>query len=113
MYREAWRLQRDFFWTEDMSGVDWEHVYQRYLPLLDRIATRGEFSDLMWEMQGELGTSHAYEWVAIPEFTKLRTGVSRCGFCLRCGEQRVSYHAHSTWGWLGSDQGLAAQRTGC
>ncbi len=62
MYREAWRLQRDYFWTEDMSGVDWEHVYQRYLPLLDRIATRGEFSDLMWEMQGELGTSHAYEF---------------------------------------------------
>ena len=61
MYREAWRLQRDFFWTADMSGVDWEHVYQRYLPLLDRVATRGEFSDLMWEMQGELGTSHAYE----------------------------------------------------
>ena len=61
MYREAWRLQRDFFWTEDMSGVDWEQVYQRYLPLLDRVATRGEFSDLMWEMQGELGTSHAYE----------------------------------------------------
>ena len=62
MYREAWRLQRDYFWTEDMSGVDWEQVYQRYLPLLDRIATRGEFSDLMWEMQGELGTSHAYEF---------------------------------------------------
>ena len=61
MYREAWRLQRDYFWTEDMSDVDWENVYQRYLPLLDRIATRGEFSDLMWEMQGELGTSHAYE----------------------------------------------------
>ena len=62
MYREAWRLQRDYFWTEDLSGVDWEHIYQRYLPLLDRVATRGEFSDLMWEMQGELGTSHAYEF---------------------------------------------------
>lgn len=61
MYREAWRLQRDHFWTEDMSGVDWQRVYQRYLPLLQRIATRSEFSDLMWEMQGELGTSHAYE----------------------------------------------------
>ena len=61
MYREAWRLQRDYFWTEDMSDVDWENVYQRYLPLLDRVATRAEFSDLMWEMQGELGTSHAYE----------------------------------------------------
>jgi tricorn protease len=62
MYREAWRLQRDYFWTEDMSGVDWERVYSRYLPLVDRIATRGEFSDLMWEMQGELGTSHCYEF---------------------------------------------------
>ncbi len=41
--------------------MDWNEVYQRYLPLLDRIGTRGEFSDLMWEMQGELGTSHAYE----------------------------------------------------
>lgn len=61
MYREAWRLQRDQFWTEDMSGVDWQAVYKRYLPLLERVATRSEFSDLMWEMQGELGTSHAYE----------------------------------------------------
>ncbi len=61
MYQEAWRLQRDYFWTADMSGVNWEQVYQRYLPLLERIATRAEFSDLMWEMQGELGTSHAYE----------------------------------------------------
>ena len=62
MYREAWRLQRDHFWTPDMSGVNWLAIYQRYLPLLDRVATRGEFSDLLWEMQGELGTSHAYEY---------------------------------------------------
>uniref|UniRef100_A0A7C6AG86 Tricorn protease homolog n=1 Tax=candidate division WOR-3 bacterium TaxID=2052148 RepID=A0A7C6AG86_UNCW3 len=62
MYRDAWRLQRDHFWTKDMSGVDWKKVYEKYLPLLDRIGTRSEFSDLIWEMQGELGTSHAYEW---------------------------------------------------
>ncbi|NEP63710.1 MAG: peptidase, partial [Symploca sp. SIO2G7] len=61
MFREVWRLQKENFWTEDMSGVDWDRVYQRYLPLLDKIATRSEFSDLTWEMQGELGTSHAYE----------------------------------------------------
>jgi len=62
MYREAWRLQRDHFWTEDMSKVDWERIYKRYLPVLERVGTRSEFSDLMWEMQGELGTSHAYEF---------------------------------------------------
>ena len=61
MLREAWRLQRDHFWAQEMSGVDWELVYDRYLPLVDKIGSRLEFSDLMWEMQGELGTSHAYE----------------------------------------------------
>ncbi|HLU53452.1 MAG TPA: PDZ domain-containing protein [Acidimicrobiia bacterium] len=61
MYSEAWRLQRDHFWYEDMSGVDWREVHDRYLPLVDRVGSRSEFSDLLWEMQGELGTSHAYE----------------------------------------------------
>ncbi len=62
MAREAWRLQRDYFWTPDMSDVDWNAVWDRYAPLIDRVGTRAEFSDLMWEMQGELGTSHAYEF---------------------------------------------------
>lgn len=61
MLREAWRLQRDYFWTEGMLGIDWDNVYARYSPLVDRISTRAELSDLIWEMQGELGTSHAYE----------------------------------------------------
>ena len=61
MYAEAWRLQKEHFWRADMSGVDWNAVYQRYLPVLARVGTRTEFSDLMWEMQGELGTSHCYE----------------------------------------------------
>jgi tricorn protease len=44
-----------------MSGVDWARVLRRYEPLVERVACRSEFSDLMWEMQGELGTSHCYE----------------------------------------------------
>jgi tricorn protease len=62
MYREAWRLQAEHFWVEDMSDIDWDRVYDRYAALLPRVRTRGELSDLIWEMQGELGTSHAYEW---------------------------------------------------
>jgi len=62
MYQEAWRLQRDHFWTPDMSHVDWGAIYARYLPLLERVNSRAEVSDLLWEVQGELGTSHAYEF---------------------------------------------------
>lgn len=62
MLREAWRLMRDHFWDENMSQVDWNEVLERYTPLLSRLSTRREFSDLLWEFQGELGTSHAYEY---------------------------------------------------
>ncbi len=61
LLHEVWRLQRDHFWTADMSGVDWPAMLRRYAPLLPRVASRGELSDLIWELQGELGTSHAYE----------------------------------------------------
>lgn len=63
MYREAWELQKEHFWDEGMSRVDWDLIYHRYLPLLDRVHTRSEMSDLLWEMQGELGTSHCYEYM--------------------------------------------------
>jgi tricorn protease len=61
MFREAWRLQRESFWSAGMDGVDWDAVYERYLPLAERVAGRSELSDLLWELQGELRTSHAYE----------------------------------------------------
>ena len=62
MYSEAWRLQRDFVWVKNMSGINWKKIHERYHHLIDRIHSRSEFSDLVWEMQGELGTSHCYEF---------------------------------------------------
>ncbi len=59
MLHEAWRLQRDHFWRADMSKVDWKGVLLRYAPLVERVNCRSEFADLVLEMQGELGTSHA------------------------------------------------------
>ncbi|MGN7201521.1 S41 family peptidase [Arthrobacter sp. SAFR-044] len=59
-FDEAWRLQRDFFWTEDMAGQDWESIHARYRPLVDRLGSHDDLVDLLWELHGELGTSHAY-----------------------------------------------------
>ncbi len=61
MTAETWRLMRDHFWVEDMAGVDWDDALRRYLPVVDRLATRDELSELLWELIAELGTSHAYE----------------------------------------------------
>jgi tricorn protease len=58
MFFEAWTLQRDHFWTPDLGGVDWQEALHRYLPLVERVATRSELADILWELLGELGTSH-------------------------------------------------------
>jgi tricorn protease len=59
-YAEAGRLIRRDFWVPDLAGVEWDAVLESYRPLLDRIAGAQDFADLLWEVFGELGTSHAY-----------------------------------------------------
>ncbi|MGH3257319.1 MAG: S41 family peptidase, partial [Streptosporangiaceae bacterium] len=59
-YAEAGRFMSRDFWVSDMSGVDWDGVLDTYRPLLDRIRGAGDFADLLWEVLGELGTSHSY-----------------------------------------------------
>ncbi|GAA1243934.1 S41 family peptidase [Kitasatospora nipponensis] len=59
-YHEAARVVRDQFWDPGMSGLDWPALIEQYEPLLERIASPDDFADLLRELFGELGTSHAY-----------------------------------------------------
>ncbi|MFI1679163.1 S41 family peptidase [Streptomyces sp. NPDC020607] len=59
-YEEAGRIIRAYFWDPEMSGVDWDGVLAQYRPLVERVASPDEFADLLRELLGELGTSHAY-----------------------------------------------------
>ncbi|WP_409471546.1 S41 family peptidase [Streptomyces sp. HC307] len=59
-YEEAGRLIRAYFWDPGMCGIDWDAVLDQYRPLVDRVASPDEFADLLREVLGELGTSHAY-----------------------------------------------------
>ena len=62
MLREAWRLQRDFFYDPKMHGVDWEGVWKQYGSLAERMASRDDLEDLLGEILGELNVGHAYHW---------------------------------------------------
>jgi tricorn protease len=59
-FDEAGRVMRRGFWRADLSGVNWDGVLDSYRPLVDRVRSASDFTDLMWEVFGELGTSHAY-----------------------------------------------------
>ena len=66
MFDEAGRLMRDNYWRPDMGGTDWAGVLGRYRPLVERLGSHDDLIDLLWEVQGELGTSHAYVKPKLP-----------------------------------------------
>ncbi|MFE9765981.1 S41 family peptidase [Streptomyces sp. NPDC005808] len=59
-YEEAGRIIRAYFWEPHMCGIDWDAVLAQYRPLVERVASPDDFADLLREVLGELGTSHAY-----------------------------------------------------
>ncbi|HLS49432.1 MAG TPA: PDZ domain-containing protein [Actinomycetaceae bacterium] len=60
MFEENHRLMRDHFWRADLDGVDWEAVGRRWRPVVERLRTHDDLVDVLWEVGGELNTSHAY-----------------------------------------------------
>jgi tricorn protease len=64
MFDEAWRLQKEMFWTPSMGQVNWQAVYERYRVCVDQITCSSELYSVIEDMQGELGTSHAYVYAS-------------------------------------------------
>ena len=60
MYRETWRLQRDFLYDPHLHGLDLAKVQAKYQPYLDGLASRDEFTYLCDEMLGEIQIGHMF-----------------------------------------------------
>ncbi len=58
IFDEGWRMQRDFFYAENLHELDWDSVYEQYLPRLDHVGSREALNDLMVEMIAELHAGH-------------------------------------------------------
>jgi tricorn protease len=60
IFRDTWRIQRDFFYVADMGGIDWPAMRTRYEPLLPYVSHRSDLTYLLGELAGELGSGHSY-----------------------------------------------------
>ncbi|MBZ6232001.1 S41 family peptidase [Streptomyces olivaceus] len=92
-YEEAGRLTRAHFWDPGMCGIDWDAVLDQYRPLVERVASPDDFADLLREVLGELGTSHAYVAAARrnegPAHYQRRQGLLGANFVCREGSWLV------------------------
>jgi tricorn protease len=60
MYRETWRLQRDFLYDPHTHGLDIAKIQAKYAPYLEGLASRDEFTYLCEEMLGEVQVGHMF-----------------------------------------------------
>ncbi|MBI2823226.1 MAG: PDZ domain-containing protein [Planctomycetia bacterium] len=60
MLREAWRLERDYFYDPNMHGVNWPTVLEQYQKMLDDCTSREDVQYVIGEMISELNVGHTY-----------------------------------------------------
>ena len=60
IFDEAWRAYRDGFYLENMHGIDWKAIKEKYAVLVPFAKTRLDLNYIIGEMIGELTCGHAY-----------------------------------------------------
>jgi len=60
MYRETWRIERDFFYDPNHHGLDLQATANKYQPYLSALVDRADLNYLFQEMLGELTVGHLY-----------------------------------------------------
>jgi tricorn protease len=60
IFRETWRIERDFYWDPAMMGKDWKKIGDRYEALLPWVVDRSDLNYIIGELIAELSTSHTY-----------------------------------------------------
>lgn len=58
MYKEAWRIQRDFFYDPNYHGLNLKAAEEKYRPFLDSVASRADLNYLFQEMLGNITVGH-------------------------------------------------------
>ena len=60
IYDEVWRAYRDGFYLENMHGIDWNAIKEKYAVLLPYAKTRLDLNYIIGEMIAEVACGHAY-----------------------------------------------------
>jgi len=91
MYREAWRIQRDFFYDPALHGLDLPAMMKRFDGFLDAVSSRGDLNYLMSEMMGEFTASHLnVAGGAQPDVRRVPGGLLGADFSIENGRYRFT-----------------------
>ena len=91
MYREVWRIERDFFYDPGHHGLDLAAAEKRYAPYLEGVASRQDLNYLFEEMLGELTCGHVFVGGGdLPEVKRVGVGLLGADYTIENGRYRFA-----------------------
>jgi tricorn protease len=91
MYREAWRIERDFFYDPNYHGLDLNTAEKRYSVYLDGLASREDLNYLFTEMLGNMTVGHMFVGGGDrPEVKRIPTGLLGADYKIENGRYRFA-----------------------
>jgi len=91
IFRETWRLQRDYFYDAEMHGADWQAVLAKYQPLVAHVGHRADLTYLIATVGGELAVGHSYSTGGgdMPADPPVSVGMLGADFVVENGSYRI------------------------
>jgi tricorn protease len=91
MYREAWRIQRDFFYDPNLHGLDLNATEKKYEVYLDNLAHRADLNYLFQEMLGNMSVGHHNALGGdMPQLPTVQVGLLGCDYKVENGRYRFA-----------------------
>ena len=76
IYADAFRIFRDYFYVNNLHGVDWEAIRESYGALIPYLPSRFDLDYILNEIVSETNTGHAYvDWGDISRIERINGGL--------------------------------------
>ncbi len=76
IYDDAFRIFRDYFYVNNLHGVDWNGIKKTYSSLLPYVPSRFDLDYILNEIVSETNTGHSYiDWGDIAEVQRINGGL--------------------------------------
>lgn len=100
IFKEAWRIQRDYFYDPKMHGANWQAVYDKYSAFLPYVGHRADLGYLIALTGGELTVGHSYLTGPgdQPEEQPENVGLLGADFAIENGKYRIT-HIYTGENW--------------
>lgn len=91
IYREAWRINRDFLYAPNMHGADWDAMKEKYRDWVEHVGHRNDLTYVLQHILSELVIGHSYVGGGdTPSAESVNVGLPGADFSIEDGYYRIS-----------------------